>query len=342
MPATPEETLAEEERRSTKAGASAIAAGVLTLVGSLLAILGNNGFPTLYLLDTLRAELGLLPGSAPGPIAKVALFLDDRIATIVAARLVTALALALIGVAIVYLYRSTQARNPNLNKFALITTITGAVLSVIAGTVAALALAQDVSAFANAAQQNEEAARDALADPFTTGAVQLAGLGTAILGLGIALTALNAMRVGLLTRFMGVLGIIVGVLSFLPQLEGQLPFVKIFWLAALGVLLLRRWPGGNPPAWQTGEAQPWPTQQEIREQRMAARGESVPARGQGGQGGQGARSPPSAVRAGSAWSLPRRPRRSRRVPSRTRRRRRRNASAARQWSPNRAPTGTVR
>jgi hypothetical protein len=276
VPATPEETLAEEERRSTKAGAAAVAAGVLTLVGSLLAIAGNSGFPTLYLLDTMRSELGLLPGSGPGPIAKVALFLDDHILTILAARLVTALALALIGVAVVFLYRSAKARNPQLNKIALIATISGATLSVVAGVVAAVGLAHDVSTFAGlgAARQTEQAARDALANSFTTGAVQLSGLGSAILGLGIALTALNAMRVGLLTRFMGVLGIIVGILSFLPQLEGQLPFVKIFWLLGLAALFFARWPGGNPPAWQTGEAQPWPTQQEIREARDAARDEN--------------------------------------------------------------------
>ena len=264
MPATPEETLAEEERRRTKAGAAAVAGGLLTLLGSLLAIAGNNGFPTLYLLDTMRSELGLLPGSGPGPIARVALFLDENIVTILAARLVTALALALIGLAMVYLYRSTKARNPQLNKIALIATISGATLSVVAGVVAAVGLANDVSTFAGAAQQTEKAARDALANSFTTGAVQLSGLGSAILGLGIALTALNAMRVGLLTRFMGILGVIVGVLSFLPQLEGQLPFVKIFWFVALGVLFLRRWLGGNPPAWETGEAHPWPTQQELR------------------------------------------------------------------------------
>jgi len=278
VPATPEETLVEEARYRTKAGAAAGAAALLTLVGSLLAIAGNNGFPTLYLLDTMRSELGLLPGSGPGPFAQVALFLDDNIVTILAARLVTALALALIGVAIVFLYRSTKARNPQLNKIALIATISGAVLSVIAGVVAAVGLANDVSTFAGAAQQTETAARDALANSFTTGAVQLSGLGGAILGLGIALTALNAMRVGLLSRFMGVLGVIVGILSFLPQLEGQLPFVKIFWLGGLGALFLGRWPGGNPPAWQTGEAQPWPTQQEIREARDAARGKSSDAK----------------------------------------------------------------
>ncbi len=275
VPATPEQTLAEEERRRTKAGAAGIAAGVLTLLGAILAIQGNSGFPTLRVLDTLRSELGFDEGGGPGPIARVALFLDDHIVTIVAARVITAIALGLIGVAIVYLFRSAKARNPQLSKIALIATITGAVLSVIAGVVAAVSLTADVTAFADSARQTEEAARDALADSFTTGAVQLAGLGSAILGLGIALTALNAMRVGLLTRFMGVLGIIVGVLSFLPQLEGQLPFVKIFWLLGLGVLLANRWPGGNPPAWTTGEAMPWPTQQELREARMEAQGKTA-------------------------------------------------------------------
>ena len=277
MPATPEETLAEEERRSTRAGAVAIAAGLLTLVGSLLAISANNGFPTPYLLDTLRSELGQLPAGAPGPIARVALFFDEHMTEIVAARLITALALALMGLAMVFLYRSTKARNPQLGKIALVSSISGAVLTVIAGAVAAFALASDVAAFADGARQTEDGASDALGEPFTAGALQLSGLGSAILGLGIALTALNAMRVGLLTRFMGILGIIVGVLAFIPQLEGQLPFVKIFWFLALGALFLGRWPGGRPPAWSSGEPRPWPTQQEIREARMAAKGEQAVA-----------------------------------------------------------------
>jgi hypothetical protein len=75
---------------------------------------------------------------------------------------------------------------------------------------------------------------------------------------------------------MGVLGIIAGALFLLP-LDGQLPFVKIFWLLALGALLLARWPGGMPPAWVTGEAQPWPTQQELREQRTALQAERAAA-----------------------------------------------------------------
>jgi hypothetical protein len=77
---------------------------------------------------------------------------------------------------------------------------------------------------------------------------------------------LNAMRVGLLTRFMGILGIIVGVLFVVPLAPGP-PVVQSFWLAALAALFAGRWPSGIPPAWITGRAVPWPSQQEQREQR---------------------------------------------------------------------------
>jgi hypothetical protein len=39
----------------------------------------------------------------------------------------------------------------------------------------------------------------------------------------------------------------------------------MFWLGALGALFLGRWPGGRGPAWETGEAVPWPTMAETRE-----------------------------------------------------------------------------
>jgi len=72
--------------------------------------------------------------------------------------------------------------------------------------------------------------------------------------------------VGLLTRFMGVLGVICGALIVLPILS-PLPIVQTFWLGAMALLLLGRWPNGVPPAWEAGEARPWPSQQEVRERR---------------------------------------------------------------------------
>ena len=50
---------------------------------------------------------------------------------------------------------------------------------------------------------------------------------------------------------MGVLGIICGALIVLPILS-PLPIVQTFWLGAMALLLLGRWPNGLPPAWSHG------------------------------------------------------------------------------------------
>ena len=70
---------------------------------------------------------------------------------------------------------------------------------------------------------------------------------------------------------MGVLGVICGVFVVLPIL-GPLPIVQTFWLGAMAALLAGRWPNGLPPAWQTGRAEPWPSQGTLR----AARGRAAP------------------------------------------------------------------
>ena len=40
------------------------------------------------------------------------------------------------------------------------------------------------------------------------------------------------------------------------------PIIQLFWLAALVALFTNHWPGGRGPAWETGEAVPWPSAQE--------------------------------------------------------------------------------
>jgi hypothetical protein len=79
------------------------------------------------------------------------------------------------------------------------------------------------------------------------------------------LVSVNAMRAGLLSRFMGVLGIIAGALLILPVLPGGGNFVQLFWIVALGMLFLDRWPNGRGPAWSVVEAIPWPTAAQVRE-----------------------------------------------------------------------------
>ena len=83
-----------------------------------------------------------------------------------------------------------------------------------------------------------------------------AGFGLAgQLGFVVAMvyTCLYAMRVGLLPRFWGSLGMALGAVSFI--------FFQfaLLWFIYLALILIGRVPGGRPPAWETGEAIPWPT-----------------------------------------------------------------------------------
>src|SRR5439155_582079 len=119
----------------------------------------------------------------------------------------------------------------------------------------------------------QDHSRHAVENALTKGAGNLASQYLALLG-GLALAAgmiavmLNAIRVGLVARWMGFLGIFSAVLIFLPIGGATLEVVPAFWLVGAGILLQRRWPGGDPPAWDAGEARPWPSQAELRARRQ--------------------------------------------------------------------------
>jgi hypothetical protein len=81
------------------------------------------------------------------------------------------------------------------------------------------------------------------------------GLGLAgSLGFVVALfyTCLWGMRTGLLTRFWGALGMASGIAFLL----GPLSVVTLVWFLFFGMMLLGL---ARPPAWEAGEAIPWPT-----------------------------------------------------------------------------------
>jgi hypothetical protein len=80
-------------------------------------------------------------------------------------------------------------------------------------------------------------------------------LGSLAVAVGVVVVALNAMRAGLLTRMLGYIGIAAGAMMVLFSL----PIVQVFWLVAVAFVLMGRWPGGELPAWATGDAVPWPT-----------------------------------------------------------------------------------
>jgi hypothetical protein len=101
----------------------------------------------------------------------------------------------------------------------------------------------------------DDAATNAVSDAPLRGLATGFGLGGR-LGLAFALlyTCLWAMRVGLLTRFWGSLGMALGVAALLLLIQFTMVWFLYFALLAAGWI-----PGGRPPAWETGEAIPWPT-----------------------------------------------------------------------------------
>ena len=293
MAATPEETLADEQRRRIPAAVAAIGAAILSLVGSIVAIAGDSEFPVVHLLSALSEQLASNPPEL-GLKARQVLYLNDHLfqqagpLEQAGSAAITAVTAAAMAFALAYLYRATYARRPEVGRATVIVIIAGGALVALPGLISGLALALEARSFADSSQQTAEAARDVFRSPVLLSGLYLKEFGGLLLGLGFVLLSLKAMSVGLLTRFMGVLGIIVGVISILP-LGRSLPFVQMLWLIALGMLFLHKWGGaqGLPPAWSTGEARPWPSQQALREARLERQAERSGARGESKPSGRG-------------------------------------------------------
>jgi hypothetical protein len=272
-----EETLAWEAEQRPRASLAAILGGVFTLIGSVLLIVTTNGGPNeddgfVSVTESLAARLG---GGAPEEqslLVRQADFLGGKLPQLYASTILTTLAVAGACLALLYLYRATKARAPETTGKAPVIAV-----AVALGMYCVGHLARDIATWSGVAGVADDARADEVREVanngFAAAGTLLEQLGTFALALAFVLVSLNAMRVGLLTRFLGILGIIVGGLAIFPVDQPQI--VRAFWLIALGLLIGRT--AGRPPAWETGRAIPWPSNQQIREARQqAAMGTNVP------------------------------------------------------------------
>jgi hypothetical protein len=274
--ATVEETLAWEAEQRPRAGIAAVLAGLCTLVGSLLLIFTTSGGPTeddgfISVTEALSARLNGNPPEERSLLVRQADFLDDKLPQLLLATLLTTLAVIGACLVLAYLYRAVKARVPETGRGPIIAVAVALAAFVIGH------LVRDISTWTGIAGVASDARAEDLRE-VSNGGVTLAGalieqIGSFALGLAFVLVSLNAMRVGLLTRFFGILGVIVGGLAVLQFDQPQI--VRTFWLVGLGALLLSA--ERLPPAWQTGRAMPWPSNQQIREARQQAElGTNVP------------------------------------------------------------------
>ncbi|MEA2289643.1 MAG: hypothetical protein QOD55_1640 [Solirubrobacteraceae bacterium] len=293
---TPEDTVRWESRNAQRAGMLAIAAGALTLLGSAVSGLANSGRPraedrVLTVIDTLERAASGQP-IPPGSLAAITEYVGTHTLPFIIGAILMGLGTLLAFVPLGFLYRAARART-RLPRIAIITAAVGSAAFGIGQAVTFTAYYLGARDFAQGSDHTNSAAAEALSNSGVTAGQPIAQVGQLALALGFALVSLHAMRAGLLTRFMGFLGMIVGGTLILPL--DQFGIIRSFWLVAVGLLILGRLRGGRPPAWEKGEAVPWPTQQEVREQREAARrerdGEAPPRGRDGDQADSGPRGP---------------------------------------------------
>lgn len=263
----PDEQLEWERRAGRPAGLAAIAAAVFLVLGGVL---------NARISDLLEVERYQRINGDP--------------ALVIVPYTIQILGYLAVAVALYYLARATAARRSEMSgpmrTMALLgplATALSALLVMIAvlnlaGKVGDLTQPRGLSDRAGGAANllgNNLAGEDAFNDLKTdsglfTGGAYIALAANLALGFGLVLVSLNAMRAGLLSRFVGILGVIAGVLTVLFQGAGV---IEAFWLGALGVLFLGRWPGGRGPAWGTVESIPWPSAVEQRAARLEEEGD---------------------------------------------------------------------
>jgi len=269
---TAQDPLAWEARNARRAGFAAIGAGVCTVAGAIVGAVAQGGAPkTDERVVTIVDALSRTAAGQPIPSGHQAA-LADYLGTHTVPFVLSALLLGLGGVLtfppLGYLYRATRAR-VTIGRLGLIVAAVGAVGYGLGQALALIATALGAADFADGTDKSNAAATDALSNPTASVARLVAELGGLSLAVAFVIIALGAMRAGLLNRFLGILGAIVGASLVLPL--DQLGIIRSFWMGALGILILGLRPERRPKAWSVAEAVPWPSQQQVREQREAAR-----------------------------------------------------------------------
>jgi hypothetical protein len=279
----PDVLIERERRERPRAGIAAVLAALLGLAAWILPQGIYHDYPRVTLISALQDAAGPRAGE-PGLATPRLLFLHDKATALLGIAILQSLAVLALGWLIVTLYRAAHGRGSTVPKISHLLAMFGAVAATVGAIGMQVAVMVKLSDFAGSSDHTTQAAHDALRSNAISGMQAVGQIGVLALAAAVVLVALGAMRVGLLTRFLGVLGVIVGALMVLfgPAGLGAPPFlVQAFWLFMVGLLLIGRMPGGLPPAWRSGEAVPWPTQQELMEARQqrsaAARGGDVAA-----------------------------------------------------------------
>ena len=180
---------------------------------------------------------------------------------------------------VIFVLRAAAARGANIPRMAPGLVVVGGILFAITSTIQPILLVQMSKDFAN----KSGLSFDEYKHLFQAGIPTLIGvgifLGSVCLAFGVVIASLRAMKVGLFTRFIAMVGVVAGLGLLPPEIIGTFvgPGVVLFifsvatWFLMVAAIASNTWPAGRPPAWDDGEAHPWPTAAERREEALAAK-----------------------------------------------------------------------
>lgn len=264
----------EREKRA-RLGVPAVGGGFLYLFGAVIIGSALGAAPTVGLLQGLSPALKGVASPHESPRAPEVRYISHHAFPLIAGSVLSAIALLALTAVLFVLVKATRFRRPESWQATLPLVLIGGIGFAAVSIGHQIAGAILTHQFATGSDFGNKAVEYALTSAGVNVAMQyislLAGLSLTV---GMISANLGAMRAGLLTRWMGVVGIFAALLIFLPIGGETLTLIPAFWLAAMGLLYMSRWPGEEPPAWEAGEARPWPTQAQMRAAQQAAAGQA--------------------------------------------------------------------
>jgi hypothetical protein len=265
-----------ESRRRLRLGTPAIAGGVLFLLGGVIVSTTLRPLPTVGPIQGLAPALRGEANPAVSPGASEVRFIDHHAFGLIAGNVMQALAILLLMLVLLFLLDGVRFRRPQTTQLARPLVLAGGLVMVLVSIVHPVAQVLNAHSFVGGHDFTDEAVNRALTQSTVLELTEYLGLlGGLAMAAGMIVVILGATRTGLMARWTMYLGVFAALLAFTPfgLALGELQqLIPAFWMVSAGILLMGRWPGGDPPAWVAGESRPWPSQLQERAQRAGARG----------------------------------------------------------------------
>lgn len=270
------EQLAFEGERRPRLAVPAVAGGVLYLLSGIILTTTLKGIPTVGVLQGVAPALRGEPAPAVSPRAAEVKFQSHHSFGMIAGSVLVAVAFAALVLVLHFLLGAARFRRPETHRIASPLVLVGGLGVAVLSVVNQIVLAINTHNFATGHDFSSHAVEAVSHNTAYTVLAYVTPLAGIALAAGMIVTMLGSVRVGLLPRWVAMVGGVSAVLLLLPT--AALDLIPAFWLVAVGILMMGRWPSGDPPAWASGEARPWPTAAEQRALREADAGDGAPAR----------------------------------------------------------------